>query len=96
MPIEGGEPVKIFEFQTSGTISPSINWSADGRSIMYTVNTNNVTNIWSQPLEGGQPRQITEFKDQLMTGFAWSFDGKTLVCTRGIPTRDAVLISESE
>ena len=64
--------------------------------MMYTVNNNNVTNIWSQSLDGGQPKQVTEFKDSLMTGFAWSRDGKTLASTRGGLLRDAVLISESE
>lgn len=96
MPLEGGDPVKIFEFPLGGTVAPSVHWSPDGRFIMYTVNTNNVTNIWSQPLDGGQPKQVTEFKDSFMTGFAWSRDGKTLASTRGGLLRDAVLISESE
>ncbi|MEK6282992.1 MAG: protein kinase [Acidobacteriota bacterium] len=96
IPFEGGEPLKIFEFPVGGTVSPSAQWSPDGRAIMYTVNSNNVTNLWSQPLDGGPPKQITEFKDSLMTGFAWSRDGKTLAATRGTLTRDAVLISESE
>jgi hypothetical protein len=30
----------------------------------------------------------------LMTGFAWSRDGKQLACTRGVLVRDAVLISD--
>jgi hypothetical protein len=31
-----------------------------------------------------------------MNGFAWSRDGKNLVCTRGIQLRDAVLFSENK
>jgi Tol biopolymer transport system component len=96
MPIEGGQPLKIFEFPLSGTIAPSAHWAPDGKSITYTVNTNNVTNIWSQPIDGGPPKQLTDFKDSLMTGFAWSFDGKMLACTRGILMRDAVLIAEAD
>jgi eukaryotic-like serine/threonine-protein kinase len=94
MPINGGEP-KAFPFQPSGTIAPFAQWSLDGRSILYTVNNNNVTNIWSQPLDGGPPKQVTDFKDSLMTGFAWSRDGKTLASTRGTLWRDAVLITEA-
>lgn len=95
IPFAGGEPVKTFSFQQSGTISPLGQWSSDGRSILYPVSSNNVTNIWSQPLHGGPPKQVTDFKDSLMTGFAWSSDGKQLACTRGILLRDAVLISET-
>jgi Tol biopolymer transport system component len=96
MPITGGSREKSFEFQTSGTIGAVGQWSADSRSILYLVNTNNITNIWSQPLDGGPPKQITDFKDSLMTGFSWSSDGKQLACTRGILLRDAVLISEAK
>jgi len=94
MPIAGGEPIKTFSFQGPTIVGTSAHWSTDGRSILYTVNNNNVTNIWSQPLEGGPPRQVTDFKDSFMTGFAWSRDGKILGCTRGVLTRDAVLISD--
>jgi Tol biopolymer transport system component len=69
-------------------------WSPDGKSIHYISTNNNVTNIWGQPLDGGPAKQVTDFKDSLMSGFAWSRDGKTLACTRGIQLRDAVLISE--
>jgi Tol biopolymer transport system component len=96
MPVEGGEPLKIFEYPAIGTVAPSVHWAPDGKSITYTTNTNNVSNIWSQAIEGGTPKQLTDFKDSLMTGFAWSRDGKTLVTTRGVLMRDAVLISEGE
>src|SRR5215213_6563280 len=29
------------------------------------------------------PEGVTDFKDMLITGFAWSGDGKQLACTRG-------------
>ena len=91
-----GEIVKTFPFQPSGTISAYVRWSSDGESLIYNVSNNNVTNLWSQPYAGGPPKQITQFKDSLMTSFAWSFDGKMLACTRGLLLRDAVLISEGQ
>jgi Tol biopolymer transport system component len=94
MPIDGGEPIKTFSFQVATITATSAHWSADGRSILYTTSNNNVTNIWSQPVDGGPPRQVTDFKDSFMTGFAWSHDGKILACTRGILLRDVVLISD--
>jgi hypothetical protein len=53
-----------------------------------------VTNIWSQPLDGGPAKQVTFFNDMLITGFAWSHDGKQLACTRGALVRDAILVTD--
>jgi serine/threonine protein kinase/Tol biopolymer transport system component len=95
MPIDGGEPIKTFKFEVARQNNPYSEWSADGKSILYAV-TGNVSNIWSQPLDGGPPKQVTDFKESLMTGFAWSRDGKKLATTRGNLLRDAVLISEAK
>jgi Tol biopolymer transport system component len=86
--------VAEFEFATSGTAPTLVQWSSDGKSLVYSVNRNNVSNLWSQPLTGGPPKQITFFKDNLMTGFAWSSDGKMFAATRGSLLRDAVLITD--
>ena len=94
IPFEGGPNIKLFEFNGSGTVAALTQWSADSKSILYTVSANNVTNIWSQPLEGGPPKQVTEFNDLFMTSFAWSRDGKQLACTRGSLIRDAILVTD--
>jgi Tol biopolymer transport system component len=85
---------KTFTIPPSGTVYPVVQWPGDGRLIHYSINQNNVTNIWSQAPEGGEPKQVTDFKNSVMTGFAWSRDGKQLACTRGVLTRDAVLIAD--
>ena len=95
IPFEGGEPIKTFSFPGGIRIQTIAQWSPDGKSIHYIATNNNVTNIWSQPLDGGPAKQVTDFKDSLMSGFAWSRDGKNLACTRGIQLRDAVLITDS-
>src|SRR5688572_15022783 len=94
MPSEGGEPIKVFSYSPAGNVVTMAQWSADGKSILYSTNNNNVTNIWSQPVDGGAPKQVTDFKDSYMSGFAWSLDGKQLACTRGLLMRDAVLITD--
>jgi serine/threonine protein kinase/Tol biopolymer transport system component len=93
--IAGGEPTATFAFQNGGTVQVNLQWSSDGKSLLYNTTTNNITNIWSQPIGGGPPKQITAFKDSFMNGFAWSRDGKQLVCTRGIFKRDVVLFTEA-
>ena len=52
-----------------------------------------VSNIWTQPLDGGEPKQLTDFKDQRIFNFAWSRDGKQLALSRGVVNSDVVLIS---
>ena len=94
IPFAGGAPIHTFEFTGSGTVLSIMQWSQDGKSILYTVSTNNVSNIWSQPLEGGPPKQVTNFGDLFMTSFSWSRDGKQLACTRGALVRDAVLVTD--
>ena len=96
MPFEGGGETKVFEIGQSGTVTTVVQsqWGRDNRSFLYSVNVNNVSNIWSQSIDGGPPKQVTDFKDSLITGFAWSPDGKRLVCSRGVLLRDAVLIAD--
>jgi Tol biopolymer transport system component len=94
IPFEGGPIVRTFEMFASGTVATIVQWSADGKSLLYSVNANNVSNIWSQPVGGGKPKQITDFNDMLITGFAWTRDGKQLACTRGALLRDAILVTD--
>ena len=95
VPFEGGAPTKTYEIPLGGTVLTVIHWWAhDGKSILYTATTNNVTNIWRLPLDGGPSKQVTDFNDMLITGFAWSHDGKQLACTRGALMRDAILVTD--
>ena len=95
IPFEGGAPVKTLMLPLGGTVLSAIHWwSHNSKSIFYTATANNVTNIWAAPLDGGPPKQVTQFKDMLITGFAWSHDGKQLACTRGTLVRDAILITD--
>jgi Tol biopolymer transport system component len=94
IPFDGGPNIKTFTFVPSGTVLSLLHWASDGKSLLYTVNANNVSNVWSQPLDDEKPKQITDFKEMLMTGFAFSHDGKQLACTRGALMRDAILISD--
>ena len=71
-------------------------WSPDGRALVYINTLGGVSNLWSQPLEGGSPRQITNFKSDRILTFAYSPDGRQLALARGSHTSDAVLISESK
>ena len=97
IPFEGGSPVQTFDIQnavTLASLSLQIRWSSDGRALLYTSTINNVSNIWSQPIDGGKPAQVTDFKENLLLAFDLSPDGKRIVCSRGVFSRDAILISD--
>ncbi|PYV61361.1 MAG: hypothetical protein DMG97_43380 [Acidobacteria bacterium] len=91
MPFEGGEPIKVFDALTP--IGRLIRWAPDGRAVTYIVTSAGVSNIWSQPIDGGAPKQLTNFKSDQMFWFDWSRDGKQLAVSRGTVTSDVVLIS---
>jgi serine/threonine protein kinase/Tol biopolymer transport system component len=95
IPFDGGPATKIAERPPSAHLSGQpIRWTPDGRSIAYLDLREGVTNIWSLPVGGGQPRQLTRFTTDRIYAFAWSPDGKWLAMSRGATTADAVLISE--
>lgn len=93
MPFDGGAPTHTFNIPS--TVNPlfdALRWTPDGRALNYPVTQNGATNIWSQSVEGGPPKQLTAFKENKIFSFAWSLDGKRLACVRGVETHDVVLI----
>jgi eukaryotic-like serine/threonine-protein kinase len=72
-----------------------IRWSLDGRSLTYTDVREGTANIWSQPVDGSAPRQLTDFKSDLIFSYDWSRDGNRLTCERGTETSDVVLITDT-
>jgi len=94
LPIEGGQPTKFFDLPRTVSLPSPVRWSPDGRSLVYIDTRDGVSNLWSQPLDGGQPKQLTDFKSELIGDFAWSRDGRQLALTRGTVTNDAIMISD--
>jgi Tol biopolymer transport system component len=90
IPIEGGPPAKIFN-EPSGFWG--IRWSPQGKGLQYVLTQNGTTNIWEQPMAGGEPKQITKFSSGRIFDFNWTVDGKRLLVTRGEVTSDVVLLN---
>jgi len=68
--------------------------TSDGEGITYIAHDQN---IWSRPLGGGEPRQLTAFSETLgagIVGYSWSRDGtKLAVSRRETSINDIVLLS---
>ena len=67
-------------------------WAPDGRAHVYIRTEGNVGNLWTLPLDGSAPYQLTRFDRDLIFSYAFSHDGKRLATSRGRVSRDLVLI----
>lgn len=88
--IDGGDPRTIRN--VSVTSASFVHWTADGKALLHNAGLNDRVNIWLHPLDGSPPRKVTRFDDQYVLRFAVAPDGKTLAITRGVLSRDAVMI----
>ncbi|HEX6625714.1 MAG TPA: protein kinase, partial [Pyrinomonadaceae bacterium] len=93
LPAAGGEPVKRFDILPDAVNGFALHWSPDGRALLHF--RDDLSNIWSQPVDGGKPTQATNFQGDQIFNFAWSHDGKQLALARGRVTDDVVLISDA-
>jgi Tol biopolymer transport system component len=92
IPFEGGPPVKTF-YVASATPAgqyPQVSWSHDGRELIYVDTQRGVSNLWSQPVAGGPPRQLTDFGSGQIFRFAYSPDGRQAALACGSQTSDVV------
>ena len=102
IPFEGGQPTKLLDLppgyntvKVNGGPQP-IHWLPDGRSLAYIATRDGVSNIWSMPIDGGAPKQLTNFTTDQIAWFDLSRDGKPTLFSRGATTKDVVLISGSK
>ena len=86
-----GKPVRLFPDFTPTSASGSVGWEPGNQAIIYS--TVERTNVWRRTLADGRETPLTIFSDQAIARFALSPDGRTLLLSRGITTRDAFLIS---
>ena len=89
-PTEGGKALYTFDAPyglQGGRFTP------DEKAIAFRLTRNRATNIWEQPLSGGEIYPLTKFTSEEMFAFAWSTDGKRLAFSRGLRKTDVVMMS---
>jgi Tol biopolymer transport system component len=98
---DGGARYRTFDLPVSSSTNyfdslsyRGFHWGPDGRGIVYIDTISGVSNLWSQPMDGGPARKLTDFKSDRIYSFAYAHDGRTLALARGGDTPDAVLISD--
>lgn len=93
IPFEGGAPIRTFDI---AMLQTRIQRSRDGKALLYYLTRNGVSNIWSQPVDGGPLKRMTDFKTDQIFRFAISPDGRQLAAVRGSLNSNVILISESK
>ena len=89
IPFAGGQPSKVFTLPA--TSGGNIHWTPDGRSVAFLIRGDGAVNVWTQPVAGGPPKQVTHFTSENIFYFDWFRDGR-LGLSRGTAPIDAVLI----
>lgn len=69
-----------------------LRWTPDGKGLAYVSSSGGASNIWIQPLDGGEFRKLTDFKEAEITSFAWSDDGRGIVLVRDTRAYVPVLV----
>jgi len=90
LPISGGAPMTVFD--APGSMHRVVQWTPDGAGLSFIVTRGGVSNIWSQPISGGAPAQLTNFKTDRIFNFAWSRYGQRLALAHGWESSDVALI----
>jgi Tol biopolymer transport system component len=93
VPAGGGPPLQSLKTHSIDWRS-SLQWIDNGRAIAYVHNEGGVFNVWKQPIAGGKPTQVTDFKEGLIVSFSISPDGRSLAYAQGSVLADVVLITD--
>lgn len=96
LPFEGAGPAKTFDASVENDIplEAGLGWTPDGRAVIYISSVGGTPNLWSQPIDGGAKKKLTDFKENGVWRFAWSRDNKQIALSRGSSTSDVVSIKD--
>ncbi|MGH9841377.1 MAG: hypothetical protein ACREEM_21695 [Blastocatellia bacterium] len=92
IPFAGGPPPRTFDFPPCDSHELLLRWTPDSQAVAYIIERGGVSNIWRQPIAGGPPTPLTDFKSEQIFDFGWSRDGTQMICTRGLWAKDAFLV----
>jgi Tol biopolymer transport system component len=90
--LKAGGDVKVFAVPDTTNPFAGLGWTPDGRGLTYSSSVERAANLWAQPLGGGAPNRLTDFKEAEIQSFTWSeWDGK-LACVRAVKAYVPTLI----
>ena len=92
-PVDGGN----FSYHNldQRALPSHLDFTPDGKAIVYVLRERDVDNLWLQPLDGGAVRQLTHSTADHILRFAYSKDGTRLAIERGAEESDALLFHDT-
>jgi len=89
----GGPPAHTLPLSSTVLVDTGVGlkWTTDSKALAYVDLCNGVPNLCVQPVEGGDPKQITSFKSGEIFSYDIAHDG-TIALARGTLSRNVVLI----
>jgi serine/threonine protein kinase len=90
--LSSGQVIRTFDYDPRH--HGVLQFSPDGKGIVYPIRDKNADNLWLLPLAGGPGRQITNYTSLRIYSYQWSPDGKRLALVRGDTPSDLVLIQD--
>ena len=95
IPFAGGSPVATLEVSLNSR-DVGLGWMSDSKAVTYAASQADADNIWSIPVDGGAPKQLTNFTSGLIFAFQMSPDGKQIALSRGTQIDDVILLRDSQ
>lgn len=87
-----GSALKKFEVAQFEYDYRAPQWTPDGQGLVYWRDEKHVGNLWSQPVDGGEPVQLTRFTSDLIYNYTFSLDGRSIFLSRGLMQVNTVMI----
>jgi Tol biopolymer transport system component/predicted Ser/Thr protein kinase len=100
IPFASGKPIRAFDLPQPRFAVHGSPWTLDGRALTYLDVHNDALNIWSQPIDGTSPKQLTNLKSEQgkpnlsLGNYAWSADGGQLAFVHIESRAEVVLIRD--
>jgi Tol biopolymer transport system component len=77
-----GETLKLMDFQRPISYRSHLEFTRDGKAIVYATAANNAENLWLQPFDGAPGKQLTDYATERIADFRWSHEGNRLAILR--------------
>ena len=92
---DDGRRVRTFKLPPYSLVNFGARWNPTSDSIVYIRTDKMFSNLWIQPIDGKDARQLTDFTSGIIYNYAFSPDGTRLFVARGYPVQDAILIKNA-
>jgi Tol biopolymer transport system component len=92
---EKGPQVPTRFLRIDARASGTVEFTPDGKALVYSVAVDGVENLWEQPLDGKPAKQMTHFQSDTLSRFQFSPDGKMLGVLQHHSDSNVVLLRDT-